>query len=167
MSKLISLQLLVLLLTISCGQSFRTTRVHQVPGRTLMAESGRSDDTIQPELEIGLRLYQQGQFDSAAGFFQQYIFSDPTSWQPYYYLGLIHNQTGRFQSAVEYFYQSLDKTGANNYHRSLIYAGIGDSCRLSGKTGQARLNYHSAININPDCKEARDGLALLNLRSGH
>jgi Flp pilus assembly protein TadD len=138
---------------VGCGSSMST-----IGAKKQTAEIEVSAPT---NLGEGISLYQSGDYAEGEKFLGLAVKSDPTDWQAHYYLGLVHFELGQFRLASENLFRSLDLAPDDSRARADLYAALGQCWENLKKPGKARLHYHTALNLWPQCAQARDGLARL------
>ena len=58
--------------------------------------------------EQGIKLYNNGQYDLAAGSFQNAVKQNPSDYQSYYWLGVSYDASKNYQQAIQAYRSSLD-----------------------------------------------------------
>ena len=143
----IAVSFLVISLT-GCGGGFETTQV----GMTEI-----SGPTLDFAVAEGDRLLREGTVVESAEFWRSFTEKFPDHWFGYYYRGMISNHIGEYSRGLQSMKIALNRESGNPVARGLIYSGMGDSYRLMGQFGRAQIEYRMALNLDPECQQARQG----------
>ena len=138
---------------VGCGNSMTTIRARR--------QAQTVESTAQSSLAKSVSLYESGNYVAAEKALQRIVTSDSTDWQAWRYLGLVRYELGRYDQAVDNFLLSLDQAPDIAAARADLYASLGKCWEKLENPGQARLHYHTALNLWPQCTPARSGLARL------
>ncbi len=126
-----------------------------------------SSTSISPDKDIrdALLLYRQGNLDRSREMFVKVLENDPMSWQSHYYLGRILTQLDEVVEAEEQLLLALDYTPKDKKMRSMVYLGLAILYEGKGELGKAELNYRTALNLNPQSRQAIDAVERLSKRA--
>ncbi len=139
--------------SIGCGSSITTVRVQK--------QTTEIDTADQTGLAEGISLYESGDYAQGEEALILAVKRDPTDWQAHQYLGLVRLELGHYQPAAENLFRSLDLAPNDGQTRAGLYAALGKCWENLNKLGKACLHYHTALNLWPQCSQARAGLARL------
>jgi tetratricopeptide (TPR) repeat protein len=150
-------------------------RPHECLGAVLI-ERNRPGEAI-PELEAALRInpsaksarYNLGVAYKAAGMaekaareFSELLTVDPDNWEAHNKLGTIYAEKGFFDKAIEHYSAAIRISPSPAAYDDLGYAYL-----ETGRTELARLQFESAIALDPDFANAYNDLGILYLKSGN
>lgn len=109
----------------------------------------------------GLSLYRAGELEKATVYFHQAVESDSANWQAHYFLGLIYLEQFNESSAELALQAALSHAPDENRERALVYLALGELWEQRGDIPQAKLSYHTALNLHPGSSRAISGLKRL------
>ncbi len=109
-------------------------------------------------IEDGLVLYRRADLKGARRLFERATAIDSTYWLGHYYLGLALTDAGEHAQARADLLSSLDYAPRDKRIRSLIYVALAECWESQGNMGQARLNFLTALNLDPASAPATQGL---------
>ncbi len=138
---------------IGCGSSISTVRARK--------QTTEIEPASQTDFARGVSLYQSGDYADGEKALILAVASDSTDWQAHQYLGLTRLELGHYRQAAENLLRSLDLAPDDGQVRAGIYAALGECWESLRKPGKARLHYHTALNLWPQCAQARAGLIRL------
>lgn len=142
---------------IGCGSSITTVCVQK--------QTTELDTDDQTGLAKGISLYESGDYAQGEEALILAVKRDPTDWQTHQYLGLVRLELGFYRPAAENLFRSLDLAPNDGQARAGLYAALGKCWENLKNPGKARLHYHTALNLWPQCPQARSGLARLGFVS--
>lgn len=159
-----------LLFLSSCGQKPQSIKAEQKPTATAEPRQTANPSlstarTIPEDVMPGVRLYNQGKYEEARTSLEQTISSGSVNWQAFYYLGLTCRMLKQYERSRSSFQQALTFAPNDQFLRSDLYASLAEVSELIGDARQALLQYHMAVNLNPDNMTAHDGVDRLSQHS--
>jgi tetratricopeptide (TPR) repeat protein len=108
---------------------------------------------------LAIVCYRLGQKDEALELFQSAVQYDPD--EPAYQKNLadaLASESGKFEEALRIYVELLRR----NPRDADTLVGLGNTCRLMGRTADARDFYTKALVLDPALQAARDALSTLS-----
>ncbi len=118
--------------------------------------------TIDPKYadayyNIGLVYKEQKRYDEALESFSKAAKLAPRDYKHFLQMGVIYNMQGNYQSAIT----ALNRANQEKPGSADVIYQIGIAAEKTGDKAGARELYQTALNYDPNYKEARDALARL------
>lgn len=157
MSKTVLLIFGLFIVISGCGKSYQTTTPRYIESNT-NPQNQKKNDSSEKKYSDGISLIDDGKFHEALIYFERLRNNNPEEWTNYYFLGLIYSNLEKYPEAERNLFRALNLSGESKIDRSKIYTGLGNNYEARGKFGLARLNYHTALNLDPESIGAQDGL---------
>ncbi len=150
-----------------CSRHFTVIRAQQKTGNPTVQNTNTSttERSFEETMREGLILFRQGNMEASQLQFEKAIEQSPYNWRGYYYLGLVLTKKEQYAPASSRLFNSLDYAPEDKRERSLIYVAIAENYEAQGEFGKAELNYHTALNLNPNSQQARNGMLRLKRRA--
>ena len=149
------------LLLTGCSQSYQKVTA-QPEDRPQAGASGPTSPEPSSDLFLARAALERQDPESAIGHLKKAISENKALWEAYHCLGVAYVSLGEYSLARRMFAEALSKVGPNDKKRSNIYCEIARSWELQGKIAEARLNYHTANNLNPESATASSALLRLS-----
>ena len=100
--------------------------------------------------------------EKASANFRNAITYQDSDWSRSYYMGRSFISQEKYTEALAHLKTALDHVNRTVYNRYRIYLSLGECYEKLGDHQQALLAYYTASNINPDSREAFQGVQRLN-----
>jgi len=158
----------ILILPVGCSHNFTVVKAQLGSDQPVSSKNSLADsrqDDYEKTLHEGLMLFRQGKIYASKKQFEKAVSQSPENWRGHYYLGLALTRLEKYTPASTSLYTSLDLATSNKRERSLIYLAIAKNFEAQGEYGKAELNYITALNLNPDSQQAREGVLRLKRRA--
>jgi len=150
--------LALIIVAVDCGTSVTTVRATK--------QTSGFQAPVQENLARGISLYESGDYAGSETSLKQVVQDTPKNWQAHRYLGLARFKLGHYHPACESLLRSLDLAPDDSQIRADLYASLGECWENLKEPGKARLHYHTALNLWPQCTQANEGMARLAPVSG-
>ncbi|UCD65145.1 MAG: hypothetical protein JSW34_06875 [Candidatus Zixiibacteriota bacterium] len=105
--------------------------------------------------------YQRQEYDSAGFALDEALELSPTEWRLYFMRGVITGKIDSSDISHRYFLTALGFAPDDSKIRSQIYLAIAEDMERRRDFGRAKQNYLTALNLDPACTRARDGMQRL------
>ncbi len=121
-------------------------------------ELARESTKLQPSLETGRSMEQQGDLEGAAAVYQQLV-PDAACLHR---LAVVNDRMGKYQAATQCYERALAEDDANPE----LLCDYGYSCYLQGRLEQAESCLRRVLDMAPDMKRGHNNLGLVLARLG-
>ena len=150
------------LMLYACGNRMTVTRAALESGNNTPDDAQPSPEITElpadPLLNEGLSLFRSGDFGLALEKFKMSLAIDSTNWLSCYYHGLSQVKLGVPSAAGRSLHRSLEYAPADKRLRSRIYTALGETREMQGEYQRAKLDYLTALNLNPESADAQEGI---------
>lgn len=152
------------LLTIgsSCG---KRPEIIKATMRPQLSERQISKEAARDHLSDGVASFRAGESEVARECLLKSTSLVPSDWMARYYLGLVEMSLVMLPEAECSLHLALTNAPKENRTRSRIYVALGQLAEMTGRTGQAQLDFQMALNLWPKSAAARLELDRLKQRS--
>lgn len=106
---------------------------------------------------VGLVYREQNSFDEALEFFSKAAKLAPRDYKHFLQMGVVYNAQGKYKDAIT----ALNRANEEKPGSADVIYQIGIAAEKSGDKDGARELYTTAVNYDPNFKEAKDALAKL------
>jgi len=107
--------------------------------------------------KLGVSYFQTEQYEEAIVELSKCLKDESIKPEAYFYLAYSHLHIGNLDSAEDYFKAVLQSRPNDPY----TYVGLGIIAQSQGQSEQAKHYYEKALELNPNCQEARENLSQL------
>ena len=107
--------------------------------------------------KLGIAYFQAEQYEKAIVELSKCLKDEITKPEAYFYLAYSHLHLGNLDSAEDYFKAVLQMRPNDSY----TYVGLGIIAQSQRQYAQAKHYYEKALELNPNCQEARENLEQL------
>ncbi|HEY2953990.1 MAG TPA: tetratricopeptide repeat protein [Candidatus Eisenbacteria bacterium] len=117
-----------------------------------------------PQVEEGVRLFQQGRYDEARAALTPAATAKPANPTAVFYLGRVALVTSDYKEAERWFETAVGLDGGNSAYHMWLGRAYGSRAQRTGKlsqmslAGKTRTEFERAAALDPENLDARDGL---------
>lgn len=126
-------------------------------------KSGTAENHPNPYFDSGNRYFEKQQYDSALVCYHKALAVDHHNWRILYQFGQTEMLTGNHEKAEFYFSRALSKCGQENGNRAMIYYALGENELARGNNAEAKLQFHTVVQLEPDSERGKTALKKLQL----
>jgi tetratricopeptide (TPR) repeat protein len=153
---------------VGCGRSYQTIRTYESTAKTSPAsyqpgEASAPSDSLQT---AGERQFRAGKLEAASQSFYKAIVASPENWKARWFLGRIATTRKEYAVAESWFEQALTFIDHSAPQRSAIYVSRAQMHEHAGQPAQALLDYRTAVNLDPENRDAAEGQTRLSAALG-
>ncbi len=144
-----------------CSSEMTVVKADLVESEAAATAQPEIDEELEHQIQDGLMLFRQGDFDAAVDAFREATAIDPDDWQPYYFLGLVKSEVGEYQVANAFLREALNLAPSGERVRSRIYFALAENFEYQRQLGRAEQHYRMALKLYPGFAEAEAAMARL------
>ena len=149
--------IIILSLYTGCSSDMKTIKVRSLDAETVKSTifAGKKTNNY---LIKGNEYFNQNQYDSALVCYHKAYALDKNNWLVLYQFGQVAYETDNYELADYYYSLALDNCGHDKQQRAVIYLAFAHNEFKQGNHGKAHLKYITALQLDPQSKEAISGL---------
>lgn len=119
---------------------------------------GTAQNELKKNWYKGNILYQNGEFEDAAVYYQKAIDNSPQNYKTNFNLGNTFFRAKDYEKAIEQF-EKIAQIAPSKLDKSWVYHNLGNSFLINNKINEAINAYKEALRLNPQDEETRYNLA--------
>lgn len=124
--------------------------------------AGQVAISLPEDIQFGVALYNSGQYEKAQDILEKAIAAGSVDWRSFYFLGLCCKELKEYQHAKSSLQNALAFAPNIALLRSELYSTLAGISESAGNAQQALLQYHMAVNLNPENGVAKNGVDRLS-----